>query len=106
MSRTRWVAAAGAAGAAVGAGLWWATRRADGSGPVDAADRVQRTARLATAGARAGTGYVAMRARAVVADPERREELEAEYQLRTAEQVAAMLGGMKGAVMKLSLIHI
>jgi predicted unusual protein kinase regulating ubiquinone biosynthesis (AarF/ABC1/UbiB family) len=85
----------------VGAGLWWATRRADGSGPVDAADRVQRTARLATAGARAGTGYVAMRARAVVADPERREELEAEYQLRTAEQVAAMLGGMKGAVMKL-----
>ena len=101
MSRTRWVAAAGAAGAAVGAGLWWATRRADGSGPVDAADRVQRTARLATAGARAGTGYVAMRARAVVADPERREELEAEYQLRTAEQVAAMLGGMKGAVMKL-----
>ncbi len=42
-----------------------------------------------------------MRARAVVADEDRREELEAEYQLRTAEQVATMLGGMKGAVMKL-----
>jgi predicted unusual protein kinase regulating ubiquinone biosynthesis (AarF/ABC1/UbiB family) len=42
-----------------------------------------------------------MRARGVLADEDRRAELEAEYQLRTAEQVAAMLGGMKGALMKL-----
>ncbi len=64
-------------------------------------DRLERTARLAGVGARAGTGYAVMRARSMVADDSQRASLEAEYQLRTAEQVAALLGGMKGAVMKL-----
>lgn len=64
-------------------------------------DRARRTAELARIGARAGGDYVSMRARGLLADEARREQLEAEYQLRTAEQVAALLGGMKGALMKL-----
>ncbi|MBM3662093.1 MAG: AarF/ABC1/UbiB kinase family protein [Actinobacteria bacterium] len=97
----RWAGVATVGG--LGVGLWWLRRR-DGdevSGPVSAADRLQRTSRVASAGARAGAGYVTMRAKALGADAERRSELEAEFQLRTAEQVAATLGGMKGAMMKL-----
>ncbi len=79
-----------------------ATAAAGGTtGPVASVDRLERTARLAGIGARAGTGYAVMRARSLVADDAQRESLEAEYQLRTAEQVASLLGGMKGAVMKL-----
>ena len=42
-----------------------------------------------------------MRARSALASDERRGELEAQFHLRSAEQVAEMLGGMKGALMKL-----
>lgn len=63
--------------------------------------RARRTAEVARMGARAGSGYVAMRARSAMAGEERRSELEAEFQLRSAEQVTEMLGGMKGALMKL-----
>ena len=64
-------------------------------------DRARRTAELARMGARTGSNYVAMRARGALADDDRRAELESEFQLRSAEQVAQMLGGMKGALMKL-----
>ncbi len=60
-----------------------------------------RTARMARVGARTGTGYVSMRTRSLLADDVRRQELSDEFQLRSAEQVAEMLGGMKGALMKL-----
>ncbi len=52
-------------------------------------------------GATTGTGYVAMKARGAVASEERKDQLRVEFELRTAEQVAATLGGMKGALMKL-----
>ncbi|MFZ4519031.1 MAG: ABC1 kinase family protein [Microthrixaceae bacterium] len=64
-------------------------------------DRAARTARIAAHGARVGTDYVSMRARGALAGEERRAELEEEFQVRSAEQVAALLGGMKGALMKL-----
>ncbi len=41
------------------------------------------------------------RARRVFADAERGERLDTEHQLRTTEAVAATLGNMKGAMMKL-----
>jgi predicted unusual protein kinase regulating ubiquinone biosynthesis (AarF/ABC1/UbiB family) len=85
---------AGAAGAA--AALVAFTRR----GTVRA-DQLRRTATMARMGARTGTNYVSMRARSALADEERRKELNDEFQLRSAEQVAEMLGGMKGALMKL-----
>lgn len=63
--------------------------------------RVARTAQMARMGAATGSSYASMRARSVVASPERKEELREEFELRSAEQVAAALGGMKGAMMKL-----
>lgn len=98
------VALAAAAVVAAGAAALWRRRAASGEHAVPAGltvDRHRRTAELARIGARSGADYVAMRAKGVLADEDRRAELEAEYQLRTAEQVAAMLGGMKGALMKL-----
>ncbi len=64
-------------------------------------DRARRTAQLARMGASTGGGYVSMKARGVLASDERRDELRARFELRTAEQVAETLGGMKGALMKL-----
>lgn len=64
-------------------------------------DRARRTAELARIGATTGTNFVSMKARGALASDERRDELRVEFELRTAEQVAATLGGMKGALMKL-----
>jgi predicted unusual protein kinase regulating ubiquinone biosynthesis (AarF/ABC1/UbiB family) len=60
-----------------------------------------RNAQLAGMSSRLTGAYAANRARRVFASEERRVELEAELQLRTAEEVAATLGNLKGALMKL-----
>lgn len=62
--------------------------------------RRARTTRLARLGTRAGGSYALHRARRVFASAERREALDAAHELRTAEQVAEVLGDMKGALMK------
>jgi predicted unusual protein kinase regulating ubiquinone biosynthesis (AarF/ABC1/UbiB family) len=64
-------------------------------------DRARRTAVMARIGARAGGDLVVTRARSLLADDATRDRLKAEFELRTAEQVAEALGGMKGALMKL-----
>jgi predicted unusual protein kinase regulating ubiquinone biosynthesis (AarF/ABC1/UbiB family) len=75
---------------------------AGGTGrPVRHAGRAARTARVARLGARTGTRYAALRARRVFADAARRRDLDTEFELRTAEEVAETLGQMKGALMKL-----
>ena len=79
-----------AAGTAVGV----AARRRAGA-------RATRTARLAAASGRAGGSYALHRARKAFAAADRHEELDARFQLRTAQQVAETLGHMKGAVMKI-----
>jgi predicted unusual protein kinase regulating ubiquinone biosynthesis (AarF/ABC1/UbiB family) len=68
---------------------------------VAARTRAQRRLELARLGGRAGTGYAVHRARKVFASAERQAELDHAFELRTAEQVAEALGGMKGAFMKL-----
>lgn len=60
-----------------------------------------RNARLARMGARVGSTYATTAARKTFASSERREELDREREFRTADQVAAELGQMKGALMKL-----
>jgi predicted unusual protein kinase regulating ubiquinone biosynthesis (AarF/ABC1/UbiB family) len=62
---------------------------------------VARNAQLAAVGARSTASYALHRARLASAPAARREALEAEYQLRTAAQVADALGNMKGALMKI-----
>lgn len=90
------LAGAGGAVAAVVLGV----RRARANGPLGG-HRARRTAELARIGASTGADFVSMKARGALASDERREELRVEFELRTAEQVAATLGGMKGALMKL-----
>jgi predicted unusual protein kinase regulating ubiquinone biosynthesis (AarF/ABC1/UbiB family) len=82
-----------------------ATRARDGGAPPGDAltvrTRNQRRAELAKLGGRAGAGFAVHRARRVFASAERQVELDRRFELRTAEQVAEALGGMKGAFMKL-----
>ena len=61
--------------------------------------RARRSAQMARMGATTGSSYVAMKARGALASEDRREQLRVEFELRTAEQVAETLGGMKGAMM-------
>ncbi len=95
----------GALGAvAVGAGLTarrLGARRRRGTGALTATGLIGRNAQLAAVGARSGASYAVHRARLVTADETKRDALEAEYQIRTATQVAETLGHMKGALMKL-----
>ncbi len=103
--RGAWVAAAiGAFGAAAAAYLAVkraGTRTQRDVGRCDRDDRAVRSVEMATLGAKTGGTYALHRARRVFASAERRDELDAEHQLRTAEQVADALGHMKGALMKL-----
>jgi predicted unusual protein kinase regulating ubiquinone biosynthesis (AarF/ABC1/UbiB family) len=62
--------------------------------------RWRRNTRLARLGARVGLGYAGTSARKVFAGAERREQLSRDRELKTAEQVSAALGNMKGAFMK------
>ena len=111
---TKVLAAGAVAGAAVAALQARARARAltdrngdapPGSAPagsaVSARTRGQRRAELARMGGRTGAGFAVHKARRVFASAERQAELDQEFELRTAEQVAEALGGMKGAFMKL-----
>ncbi len=89
-----------AAGAAVGLALTAAVHRPKDS-VVSHEGQTARNARLARLGARTGSSYAAHRARRVFADAERRRELDTAFELKTAEQVAEVLGQMKGALMKI-----
>ncbi len=100
------LAAWGAAAAAAAAGVV-ATRRfreaGDGpqAGPVSHLDRTGRNKRIVGLGARGGADYAVHRARRVFASAERKEHLDREFEVRTAEQVVDTLGNMKGALMKI-----
>jgi predicted unusual protein kinase regulating ubiquinone biosynthesis (AarF/ABC1/UbiB family) len=60
-----------------------------------------RLLQLARLGSQTGRSLAMHRARRIFADAEQRRELDARFELQTAEQVAQALGNMKGALMKL-----
>jgi predicted unusual protein kinase regulating ubiquinone biosynthesis (AarF/ABC1/UbiB family) len=60
-----------------------------------------RNVRLAAVGARSGTRHAIHAVRRATAPEAKRAELDEQYQLRTAADVAAALGEMKGALMKI-----
>jgi predicted unusual protein kinase regulating ubiquinone biosynthesis (AarF/ABC1/UbiB family) len=108
-SRSWWLGGAALAAGVVAARLGRATRRdrrggRPGSGPVAAVTRAGRGAELVRLGARVGTTTASIRARRIFASAERKEALDAELELRTAEDVAATLGNMKGVMMKLGQV--
>jgi predicted unusual protein kinase regulating ubiquinone biosynthesis (AarF/ABC1/UbiB family) len=78
----------------------WLSRRRPAPA-VAGAGRLGRGARLATLATRSGTRAAVHRARRTFASAERRLELDTAHELRTAADVAAALGEMKGALMKL-----
>jgi len=81
---------------AIGAGaVMGVARRLRGS------TRAARNLEFARVGTRIGAGYAAHRARRVFVSAARRDELDAAYELHTAEEVASALGNMKGVLMKL-----
>jgi predicted unusual protein kinase regulating ubiquinone biosynthesis (AarF/ABC1/UbiB family) len=95
------VLAAAAAGAA---GLASGYRRRSGRAQPQAVlspDRAARTVAVTGLSARLGTRWAVHRARRALLSAPRREELDRRFELATAEQVAAALGNMKGALMKL-----
>lgn len=63
--------------------------------------RIRRSLSLAKLSTKAGAGYSALAVRSAFVDDETRRELRERFESQTAEQVAASLGNMKGAVMKL-----
>ncbi len=63
--------------------------------------RLRRNLDLAKLGTQVGTSYASTAARKLFASAERRIELDAERELKTAEAVTERLGHMKGAMMKL-----
>jgi len=107
MGRRGWTTAIGAAVVAAAAGylaVQRAGRQRGGSpapSPVSVSSRAARNLEVARLGTSAATGAIAHKARRAVASEAKREELDAAFQLRTAEQVAEALGNMKGALMKL-----
>ncbi len=70
-------------------------------GPVSGTSRLGRGAGMARLAGEVGVGGAVHQARRVFASAERKEALDAAFELRTAEQVATALVGMKGALMKL-----
>ncbi|MHB8671283.1 MAG: ABC1 kinase family protein [Acidimicrobiales bacterium] len=66
----------------------------------DRRSRLDRQARVWRLTARRGAHWVAMKVRGRVATEEQRARLEERFAIRSAEDVAKVLGGMKGAIMK------
>jgi len=92
-------------GAAVGGGYAAARLLRDpkpvAGRPISGFGRAQRAATVARLGAGVGVDVASNSARKMFASAERREALDRELELRTAEQVAGALGNMKGALMKI-----
>ena len=96
------VAAVTAGAALVGTARWRSRRRRTRrTHPVSHTSRPARNLQVARIGLDVGSTYAAASARKLFASAERRVEIDAERQLRTAEQVTERLGQMKGALMKI-----
>ena len=97
----RTVAASAVVALLVGLAMTLRSRRAGrGSPGVRHASRRARNTQLARLGGRVGRTYASTAARKVFASAERSEALDRQRELRTAEDIAASLGEMKGALMK------
>jgi predicted unusual protein kinase regulating ubiquinone biosynthesis (AarF/ABC1/UbiB family) len=92
--RRPWATAAALAGAGAGTAAW--ALLADS----DRRRQLERQARIWRLTARRSAHFAGVKVRAVRATDERRAALEEEFAIRSAEDVAEVLGGMKGAVMK------
>lgn len=97
----RLVIAAGISAAATALGARLKTHQRGAGTALSSPGRVPRTAAVTGLSARLGTTWALHRARRTFASAARREELDRSFELATADQVATVLGNMKGALMKL-----
>ena len=81
-----------ATAALVGAGTVWRDEHKR--------ERIRRSARVYRLTARRGASLAVLKVRGARATEEERQRLEQRFAIRTAEDVARELGGMKGAIMK------
>lgn len=93
---------AGIAGFALTKGTARALRGKREEGGVVGLNPEDRNAELVVLGSKLGAANARLRARKLFASAERREALDAEHMMRSAEQVREVLGGMKGVLMKLA----
>jgi predicted unusual protein kinase regulating ubiquinone biosynthesis (AarF/ABC1/UbiB family) len=94
---TRTVPAAGAVAGLGAAAIAVQRLRSDD----DLRERLQRQARIWRLTARRATHFASIKVQGDGRDAERRAELDEQFAIRTAEDVANELGNMKGAIMKL-----
>jgi predicted unusual protein kinase regulating ubiquinone biosynthesis (AarF/ABC1/UbiB family) len=87
-------ALAGTGAAAAGGAAWYVLAHPGRR------QRLRRSGRLWRLGARRSVGYARVRLRSAAADEKTRTELNEQFVIRTAEDVARELGQMKGVVMK------
>ncbi len=80
---------------------WPLVGRSAATGPMDSVSRGNRTTELVKVGASTGASYVMHQAKRSVASDERKVELDNEFEMKSAEQITAALGNMKGVLMKL-----
>lgn len=92
----RWLALAGLLGG--GVAYWRRENRPDEI--VGSMGSLGRNAEVAKMGARTGGRWAVTQARKTFASAERRDELSAEFEMKTTEDVVASLGNLKGAMMK------
>src|SRR4051812_27200431 len=73
--------------------------------PVDAGvthtTAMARNIAVARTTAKVGASYASHQARRATASPEKQAELDAAFEIKTAEEVVSVLGNMKGALMKI-----
>jgi len=93
--RGRWAVAAAGVGALLAGGAGVAALRRPAR-----RRQLRRQARVWRLTLRRASHFALVRVRAVRATEERRAELDDQFAIRSAEDVAQVLGGMKGAVMK------
>ena len=88
-----------AGGAGLGWALWHHERHRHDI--VGSQARLGRNVTVARVGARTGARWATIQARKTFASAERREALDAEFELKTTEEVVQSLGNLKGAMMKI-----
>ncbi|MEY2397435.1 MAG: hypothetical protein QOJ00_609 [Actinomycetota bacterium] len=76
------------------------TKQSTGAG-VSHTSAMARNVAVAKTGARIGAKSAAHQARRATASPEKQAELDAQFELKTADEVVNVLGNMKGALMKI-----
>ncbi len=76
-------------------------RRPSADTGLTATTAMARNVAVAKTGARVGASFAAHQAKRATASPQRQAELDAQFEIKTAEEVVSVLGNMKGALMKI-----